>query len=142
MPHGHPLPPRGGQVYYFAGESVARDAVIFNFSEWNEDEGEYQFQSMKLCTSKPNGFAAATEACWELAIDRHRARWAHPLNPQRQSRTTGPEGHREGMTSHTASIQIGPMACPRLGNLSLVSQKSLRLFTRCSNSFNSAGFLR
>ena len=52
-----------GPVYSFAGESVARDAVIFNFSELNEDEGKDQFQSMKLRTSKPDGFAAATEAC-------------------------------------------------------------------------------
>ncbi len=45
-----------GQVYYFAGEIVAsRDALIFNFSELNEDEGKYQVKSLKLSTSKPNG---------------------------------------------------------------------------------------
>jgi hypothetical protein len=45
-----------GQVCYFAGEIVAsRDTLIFNFSEWNEDEGKYEVKSFKLSTSKPNG---------------------------------------------------------------------------------------
>ncbi len=45
-----------GQVYYFACEMVVtRSAIIFNFSEMNDDEGKYQVESLKLSTSKPNG---------------------------------------------------------------------------------------
>ena len=43
-----------GQVYYFAGEIVvSREALIFSFSQLNEDEGKYPLEALKLSTSKP-----------------------------------------------------------------------------------------